>query len=59
MPSYEYLCDTCGRTADHLRPRGDRDRPARCGDWGCKGHLSLIVPLRPAPRPPPAVPARP
>jgi putative FmdB family regulatory protein len=57
MPSYEYLCDTCGRTADHLRPRGDRDRPTRCGDWGCKGHLSLISPLRPAPRPP--APARP
>ncbi|HEX8212199.1 MAG TPA: FmdB family zinc ribbon protein [Longimicrobium sp.] len=57
MPAYEYLCDTCGRTADHLRPRVDRDRPARCGDWGCKGHLALIAPFHSAP--PPAVPPRP
>lgn len=41
MPSYEYLCDTCGRTADHIRPRQERDQPARCGDRGCKGNLAL------------------
>jgi putative FmdB family regulatory protein len=41
MPSYEYLCDTCGRTADHIRPRQERDHPARCGAHGCKGHLAL------------------
>jgi putative FmdB family regulatory protein len=41
MPSYEYLCDTCGRTADHIRPRHERDQPTRCGQHGCKGHLAL------------------
>lgn len=41
MPSYEYLCDTCGRTADHIRPHQERDQPARCGQHGCKGHLAL------------------
>lgn len=51
MPSYEYLCDTCGRTADHLRPHGERDRPARCADRGCKGHLAFIAAVRPTPRP--------
>lgn len=51
MPSYEYLCDTCGRTADHLRPRVDRDRPARCADRGCKGHLALLASTHPAPPP--------
>jgi len=41
MPSYEYLCDTCGRTADHIRPHHERDQPTRCGQRGCKGHLAL------------------
>ncbi len=55
MPSYEYLCDTCGRTADHLRPRQERDQPARCGEHGCKGNLALQASPAPdrAPKPPP------
>jgi putative FmdB family regulatory protein len=43
MPCYEYLCDTCGRTAEHIRPRHERDCPARCGARGCKGHLALAL----------------
>lgn len=43
MPSYEYVCDTCGRTAEHIRPHHERDRPARCGDRGCKGYLALAA----------------
>jgi predicted SprT family Zn-dependent metalloprotease len=49
MPSFEYLCDTCGRTAEHIRPHHERDRPARCGARGCKGHL---VPTADRPAPP-------
>ena len=48
MPSYEYLCDTCGRTADHIRPRQERDQPARCGQHGCKGRLALQAAPTPA-----------
>ena len=43
MPFYEYLCDTCGRTAEHLRPHRERDHPARCAEWGCKGRLALAA----------------
>lgn len=56
MPSYEYLCDTCGRMAEHIRPWNERDRPTRCADRGCKGHLAP-APAR-AHRPQPATAGR-
>jgi putative FmdB family regulatory protein len=39
MPAFDYVCDTCGRPAEQIRPWADRDRPVRCGAGGCKGSL--------------------
>lgn len=48
MPAFDYHCDTCGRTAEQIRPWHERDRAVRCGAGGCKGHLVASPPV-PAP----------
>lgn len=45
MPVYEYRCQKCGSTSEHLRPMSDRNLPAPCQAPGCDGQCQHILSL--------------
>lgn len=49
VPIYQYVCDTCGKTADEYREISDRDRPAGCLNGVCDGfvHRDVVGSMRP------------